>query len=246
MQAWTVEGAGVPLATSQLGDGPGAPLVVVHGMASDRLAWASPAERVVAAGRRVVLYDRRGYGESGAPEPYVGTTVEEQAEDAAAVLRACCEEPAVVVGDGFGALVALDLVRRHRSLVQAVALGHPPLFSLVPEADLLLSRERLELEASLRDHGPEQAVARWLGPGTDPALRERAKASARAFFADWAGQATWPATRRELRTLDTPAVIVTHELAPDHLKTAADKLAALLPAATRDRSGDLLGTALQL
>ena len=72
---------------------------------------------------RVIAYDRRGYGASGAPEPYEGTTVEEQAEDAAALLRALDAAPAVVFGDGFGALVALDLVKRHAALVRAVVLA---------------------------------------------------------------------------------------------------------------------------
>jgi pimeloyl-ACP methyl ester carboxylesterase len=35
---------------------------------------------------RVIAYDRRGYGESGVPQPYTGTTVSEQAEDLAALV----------------------------------------------------------------------------------------------------------------------------------------------------------------
>src|SRR5688500_13379567 len=99
----TVEGAGVPLAYAERGAGP--PVLLVHGLASDAEAQAPVAE-ALAADARVVAYDRRGYGGSGAPEAYAGTTVEEQAEDAAALLRALDAAPAVVAGDGFGALIA--------------------------------------------------------------------------------------------------------------------------------------------
>ena len=242
MSTWTVEGAGVPLAVSEEGDGP--PVLVLHAMGSDRLAWAERQAALAAGGRRAIVPDRRGYGDSGAPVPYVGTTVEEQAEDAAAVLRTTTEEPALVVGEGFGALVALDLVRRHRAAVRAVVLGHPPLFSLVPEADHALAAEQLELNTALRDHGPAGAVAEWLGPGIEPARMARAKAAHLAFFADYAGQSTWSATRRELRGLDAPAVVVTHRLAPDHVVLAADRLAELLPDARRDTGGDLVAAAL--
>ena len=63
-----VEGAGVELAYEETGTGPA--VVLVHGMADDRAAW--PAE---IPGLRTIAYDRRGYGESSAPEPYDRTTV---------------------------------------------------------------------------------------------------------------------------------------------------------------------------
>src|SRR5882757_3354413 len=110
--ASTAEGAGVPLAYEISGSGP--PALVIHDIAGDRLALAP------VAGARTIAYDRRGYGESGAPEPYAGTTVMEQAEDAAALLRVLGVEGAVVAGAGFGGLIALDLALRHGGLVRAV------------------------------------------------------------------------------------------------------------------------------
>ena len=90
----TVEGAGVPLHYDERGEGP--PVLLVHGLGSDGAAMAPVAEAVAGSGARAIAYDRRGYGSSGAPEPYQGTTVEEQAEDAAALLRAVDVGPAVV------------------------------------------------------------------------------------------------------------------------------------------------------
>ena len=157
----------------------------------------------------MIAYDRRGYGSSGAPEPYRGTTVEEQAQDAAAVLGALQAGAAVVCGDGFGALVALDLAKRHRALVRAVVLSDPPLFMFVPEATERLAAQHAEMEAAVRERGPEAGVEAWLAGRADGRALERARAAYHAFFADYAGLASWPVTRRELRSMDVPAVVLT-------------------------------------
>ncbi|MDX6664959.1 MAG: hypothetical protein QOG68_1165 [Solirubrobacteraceae bacterium] len=231
-----VEGAGVALAVDTRGTGPA--VLLVHDMACDAAALAPLAEKL-APGARVIAYDRRGYGGSGVPVPYGATTVNEQAEDAAAVLRACADAPAVVCGHGFGALIALDLVTRHADLLAGAVLAEPPLFAFVPAATEVLSAERLALEEALREGGPELAVERWLGPDADPGRVQRARAAHVAFFADLAGLATWPVTRGLLRAVDLPAVVVTWASTPSHVGAAADALAGLMPHARRDREGDL-------
>src|SRR3954449_10698015 len=189
MSSPTVEGAGVPLHYAQRGDGPA--VLLVHGLASDARALGPVAEAIAAAGARAIAYDRRGYGESGAPEPYEGTTVEEQAQDAAALLRAVGAAPAIVAGDGFGALIALDLVKRHGGLVRAVLLSDPALFALVPAATEELSAQRREIEDAVRANGPAAGVETWLGGRADGQALVRARAAHRAFYADYAGLATW-------------------------------------------------------
>jgi pimeloyl-ACP methyl ester carboxylesterase len=233
----TVEGAGVPLHYAERGDGP--PVLLVHGLASDGAALAPVAEAVAAAGGRAIAYDRRGYGASGAPEPYSGTTVEEQAEDAAALLRALDAGPAVVAGDGFGALVALDLGKRHGTLVRGLVLSDPVLFALVPEATERLSTQRAEIEAAIREGGPGAGVEAWLGGRVSGEALHRAKAAHRGFFADYAGTATWATSRRELRALAFPAVVLTGPSSPPHVVAAADALADLLPEAARSVDGDV-------
>jgi 3-oxoadipate enol-lactonase len=235
----TVEGAGVPLHYAVRGDGP--PVLLVHGLAADGAAMAPVAEAVAAAGARAIAYDRRGYGESGAPEPYHGTTVEEQTEDAAALLRALDAPPAVVAGDGFGALVALDLAKRHGGLVRALVLSNPALFALVPEATEILSAQRAEIEEAVREGGPAAGVEAWLAGRVEGEALARARAAHRGFFADYAGLATWATSRRELRALAFPAVVLTGASSPPHVVAAADGLAALLPDAARATDGDLAG-----
>ena len=231
------DGAGVRLRYTEQGEG--AAVLLVHGLASDAAAMAPLCAELAGAGGRVIAYDRRGYGASGAPEPYGGTTVEEQAEDAAALLDGVAGSPALVVGDGFGGLIALDLARRHPRLVRGVVASDPPLFMLVRSATMELSEQRAEIEEAVRARGPEAGVEVWLNGRADEAALARARASFRGFFADYAGLASWGVTRPELRRLAVPAAVVTGPGSPPHVLAAADELAALLPDARRATDGDV-------
>lgn len=234
-----VQGLGVELAVVERGQGPA--VVLVHGMGDDAAGWAAVLE-ALAGEARAIAYDRRGYGGSEAPEPYGRTTVPEQAEDAAALVRALDAAPALLCGRDLGALVCLDLAKRHRSLVRAVALIDPPLLAFAPAATEALADERVALEQWLRDEGPAGAVERWLGArGADAERVARARAAARAFFADYAALATWPVTRAELRALAVPATILDSPAAPEYQREASAALARLLPDADHGAADDVPG-----
>jgi pimeloyl-ACP methyl ester carboxylesterase len=232
--ASTAEGAGVALAYEETNPThPGTPVLLVHDIASDR------AGLPLIPGARSIRYDRRGYGDSGAPEPYVGTTVMEQAEDAAALLGALEVSAAVVAGIGFGALIALDLAVRHTALVRAVVVADPPLFAFVPEANEELAEQRRVLQDSMATGGPDAAVEAWLAGRADDDALARAKASHRGFFADYAGLASWPVTRGQLRSLAMPLTVVTSPSTPWHVTRAAEAITALVPGAQRREDGDV-------
>ena len=233
-----VEGAGVPLACFERGSGP--PVLLVHGMADRADGWETTAE-ALAADARTIAYDRRGYGGSGAPEPYERTTVEEQAEDAAALLGSLDAAPAVVCGRDFGALVCLDLCKRHAGLVRAAVLLDAPVLQFSAAAAEILSAERVALEEALRDGGPARGVDTWLDARGEPAespRRTRARADHAGFFADYGGLASWPVTRAELRALAMPIVILTSPGASGPIREASDALAGLAPAARRQEAAD--------
>jgi pimeloyl-ACP methyl ester carboxylesterase len=189
----------------------------------------------------VIAYDRRGYGGSGAPEPYERTTVEEQAEDAAALLVSLDAAPAVVCGRDFGALVCLDLCKRHAALVRAAVLLDAPVLQFSAAAAETLSDERVALEEALRDGGPGRGVDAWLDARGEPAespRRTRARTDHAGFFADYGGFASWPVTRAELRALAMPLAVLTSPGAPGPVREAADALAGLAPAARREEADD--------
>ena len=232
-----VTGAGVELTYEERGTGRA--VLLIHDMAGDR-GSALHGGAALVGDARVIDYARRGYAGSGAPEPYDGTTVHEQAEDAAAVLASLAPQGAVVAGEGFGALIALDLLLRHRPRVTAALLLDPQLLAFVPSATRALADERERIEAALRAGGPQAGVDAWLDAREDRD-GEAARASAHGFFADYAGLASWPVTRGELRSLDAPAIVLTHERTPAHIAAAADALAELLPRAERRADGDVAG-----
>jgi len=259
-----IEGAGVALHYEERGAGRG--LLVIHAMASGAAQWSAALDELTGAGARAVAYDRRGYGSSGAPEPYVATTVQEQAQDAAALLEALALAPALLVGDGFGALIALDLLVRRPELASGAVLGEPPLYAYVAAATEALAAERQALEQALREGGPAAAVSSWLGERAadeDLALRSSGPATSAAdedfalrspgpatsgrrymgFFADYAGMASWSPARRELRAVGVPVAVVTGPDSAPHVVAAADAAAALLPAARRTSDGDIVAAA---
>jgi pimeloyl-ACP methyl ester carboxylesterase len=234
----TVEGAGVALAYKERGSGP--PIVLVHGMASSAREWEVVAARL--EGRaRVIAYDRRGYGSSGAPEPYERTTVNEQAEDLAALLGGLDARGAVAAGADLGALIVLDVLRRHRGALRAAVLVDPPAFMLVADATEELAGERLALEEALREGGPARAVELYLGwHQAGPARVSAARERPRSFFADYAGLATLPVTRRELRDVTAPVVVLDGPAPRPHQRSASDALARMLPAGRREPGGGVV------
>lgn len=232
METGVVEGAGAALAWCAEGDG--VPTCVIHDIAGDAAQWAPGLAEL---GGRAIAYDRRGYGASTAPEPYTATTVEEQAEDLAALLRGLGAAPARLLGDGFGALIALDVAKRHPVLVRELMLVDTPLYAFVPAATEPMAAMRLALEDALRAGGAPAAIAVWLA-GDPPERIARAQERPQAFFADYAGLSSWPVTRRELRALALPVQVLTRPRAAAHVLAASDVLAALLPAGRRVLDGD--------
>ena len=87
----------------------------------------------------ILSYDRRGYSRSPRPEGFVGTTVEQQADDAAALLEATGLAPATIWGNSSGAIVGLGLVLRHPEVVTAAMLHEPPLFAGMNDAGQVLA-----------------------------------------------------------------------------------------------------------
>ena len=209
----TVEGPAGPLAYEERGTGEA--LLLVHGTASDRSVW----EELLAAlpeGFRAITYDRRAYGESGAPEPYGGTTVEEQADDAAQLIDALGARPALLCGHDLGALVCLDLVRRRPELARGAVLIEPPLLALSPRGPEVMSELREAVQRGAADGGPGGAVEAFLRHvGGEAVLDllgtrrvEAATAAPRAFAADLAAAPRWSFARRELRAIEAPVVVV--------------------------------------
>jgi pimeloyl-ACP methyl ester carboxylesterase len=234
MSAATVEAGGVELAFEEHGSGP--PVVFVHGTATARTVWR---ETIAALGDgvRAIAYDRRAYGDSGAPEPYGGTTVGEQADDLAQLIAALDAAPALLVGHELGALAALDLLLRHRELARGAVLIEPSMLWLSAGGTDAMSMLREVVAKAARESGGGAAVGAFLeavdGPAAVRSLGEdrvaAARAAPRAFAADLAAAASWPAGRRELAQIEAPVTVVTGERSSPVRRDAAESLVRLLP-----------------
>src|SRR5207302_901947 len=146
----------------------------------------------------------------------------------------------------FGALIALDVLKRHPQLVRGVVLSNPPAYAFVPAATEALARQREALGQALARGGPEAAVDVWLGGRVQGEALDRARTAHRAFFADYAGLATLELTRGQLRAIAVPMVLVTGYDSSRAIIAAADALAELIPHARRLSDGDVTTAVLSL
>lgn len=109
----TDDGAELNVLTAGPEDGP---LVVLpHCWMGSMQIWAPVARRLVAEGRRVILYDQRGHGASS-----LGTarlTVDRLGDDLARVLTKLDVSDAVVAGHSMGGMTVQALLANHPDLV---------------------------------------------------------------------------------------------------------------------------------
>jgi len=162
--------------TAKAGDA----IVCLHAGVCDRRMWAPQAD-ALSATRRVLAYDRRGFGETRyAPEPH------SRVDDLMAVLDDARIDRAVLMGCSQGGRLALDAALAHPDRVSALMLiacsvsgapddasgpFEPPIDALIAQleaADARGDRSVLnELEARAWLDGPAQPAGRVGG-----ALRE--------------------------------------------------------------------------
>jgi 3-oxoadipate enol-lactonase len=102
--------------------GEGPPVLLLHGwMFSADLNWYCAYEPLVEAGYRVLAVDHRGHGRGlRSPEPF---TLQDCADDAAALLAHLKVAPVMAVGYSMGGPIASLLARDHPQLVAGIVLG---------------------------------------------------------------------------------------------------------------------------
>jgi pimeloyl-ACP methyl ester carboxylesterase len=226
----TLEARGVELAWSERGEGP--PVLLIHETAATGAVWDELAE-ALAPNARAIAYDRRGWGASSAPDDYRRTTVEEQSEDASALLGSVADAPAVLCGAGLGAVIALDLLIREPEAIAGVVLIEPPLFQLLPLATEALSedRSRLELAAGSGEDVIElflSGALPALGPGITRLpgeLTSTARERPASVIAELGIAAAWRTPLPRLAAAERPSAIVTALSTPPLVRDACGALA---------------------
>src|SRR6185437_6501332 len=105
--------ANVDLAYDVSGASQNPTLLLVHGFPHDRTLWA-PQMHALSAVYQCVTVDLRGFGESSSAPPY---SMDQYADDLAALLDAIGVRRAVIAGISMGGYVAFAMWRRHAARV---------------------------------------------------------------------------------------------------------------------------------
>ena len=234
--AATVEGAGVELAYDERGSGE--PVVLVHGTASTRTIWDELRD-ALGDEFRTIAYDRRAYGDSGAPEGFTACTVYEHGDDLIALLRGLDVAPALLCGHSFGAMTCLDVLIREPELVRAAVLIEPPMLWLASNGTEATSELRDAMEKGAAARGSEGAIAAFTRTVCgEQALyvvgRARAVAALshpRAFAADVGAINEWPVAPRELRGIGTRVILISGTRTPQPYSEPSHTLARMIPGA---------------
>jgi pimeloyl-ACP methyl ester carboxylesterase len=115
---------GVELHVEELGAGP--PVIMLHGLlVGNMTTWYFTAAPDLARTHRVILFDLRGHGLS--ERARTGYDVARMTDDLTSLVDRFTDEPVVLVGHSYGALVALTFALRRPDRVRKLVVVEAPL-----------------------------------------------------------------------------------------------------------------------
>lgn len=169
--------------------GSGPSLLFIQGATGDGGTFDRVAD-LLADEFTVVTYDRRGNSRSPQPADWETTSMDEQADDAAALLRSLDLAPAAIFGTSGGAIILLDLLSRHPDIVRGAIVHEPPLVSLLTNAAELGTMLQTRTQEAMARGGPRGAMEMFLRTEAGdenferlaPELRDRMLGNAELFF----------------------------------------------------------------
>jgi pimeloyl-ACP methyl ester carboxylesterase len=238
-----IEVNGLELAYEALGSGP--PALLIHGSFGTRAGWQVLTPFLEGA-VRLVMYDRRGHGESGG-QPEAGT-VHDDVADAAALIEALELGSAHVVAHSYGACIALRLASERPELIRRMVCHEPPLVSALeatPEGRALAesaladqAEVRWRLEAGDIAGGVEYFVEEVaFGPGAWARLpgpvREELLANAGTYLGELRDPDALRIDLGQLRSVEAPVLLTQGDQSEPAYGQMLDQIAAALPCAER-------------
>lgn len=223
----------------------GDPLVLVHGSWGDHQNWASVVP-AFARSFRVLTYDRRGHSRSERPAGQ--GSVRDDAADLAALLDTLGYAPAHVIGNSFGASIALRLAAARPELFRSLSVHEPPLFGLLEgepdaKAALTLLQERMSAVVSRLMGGDWTEGARAFvetiafGPGAWPELPEDVRETFVFNAPTWLDETRDPDALEidltGLRGFAAPALLTVGDQSAPFFPLVVDRIASVMPRAER-------------
>ena len=142
--------------------GHGPPLLMLQGGDSDADGTDALAAHLIDH-YTVLSYDRRGLSHSSVDDPSAPVDLSTHCDDAARLLAAVTDEPALVFGTSIGALLGLDLVSRHPESVRLLVCHEPPATELLAEPERSQAwREQKDVEEAYRNDGVAEAMRKFV------------------------------------------------------------------------------------
>ena len=203
----TAEVDGAELYYEVRGRGPA--VLLITGATGDAGHFEQAAD-VLASEHTVITYDRRGNSRSRPAGP---TTLDQQADDAVALLRHVGTAAAVVFGTSGGAVIALKLAIRAPDVARDVIVHEPPFIQVLPDAEEIGRAFQAQVEQALATRGARGAMELFVRENAgsdvfdrlDPPLRERMLANGPLFFEhELAMFMSWTPSETELAGLRVP------------------------------------------
>lgn len=150
------------------------------------------------------------------PKGWTKTSVGEQADDAAALLRALDLAPAMVCGNSSGAMFVNELLLRHPELVQAAFMHEPPYVAVSSDPAQVVAGLQALVEAGMAAGGPAATMdlfLRYVAPdevidSLDPELLDRMLGNGEVFFTvELPGQSDYLPDEGRLPEVTVPCLV---------------------------------------
>jgi pimeloyl-ACP methyl ester carboxylesterase len=256
----TVEIEGARLAFREQGSGEA--VVFVHGSISDLTIW-EPQLAPVGERYRAIAYSRRYAWPNQDLPSGAKDTMQPHVDDLLAFLRAIDGRPAHLVGNSWGAFICLRAAMQEPSAVRSLVLEEPPMVPLIigsPPApsqilSSLLRHPLLTFDVLRFGAGTLAAVGRLIKAGDvegsimrfargvlgeqaltqlPEEIRSHMLANASTHLGQFLADGGFEAiTQPEIKSINTPALVITGAHSPVVLRRQAELLAALLPNSQR-------------
>lgn len=172
--------------------GNGRPLVLLPGLGRPAEDLDPLADRLIAAGYRVVQPDPRGSGRSVGP--LEALTLHDLAADVAAVIEAATVGKSIIIGHAFGNRIARMVAADRPDLVEAVVLlgcsgkvqPTPEIAEAIRLAQSVDTPEHIRAEAVRAAwYGPGRNISVWMDGWSQPVMQSYLAAAAATDTASW-------------------------------------------------------------
>jgi len=191
---------------------------------------------------RVIVYSRRYHWPNSPPGKDADATLDRQADDLEALIRALGIAPVHIVGHSYGGATALVVALRRPEMVRSLVLAEPAVGGVLgaEDRDGALAEEgravRAEMKEAFASGNPERIARTYasrVAPGefdnASPEVRQMLMANVAAFELDF--QSARPRfTCEDARQIGAPSLVVSGSRSAAGLQRISEVLASCLQA----------------